>query len=145
VKTMNVKAKALEMKSARFADPTGLSSRNVASPHDLLKLVSAASRDPLISELSTSERHTVRVGKQMIEFRNTNNLVNKEDWDIAVQKTGYTSAAGRCLVMKATIEDRPVVMILMNSFGKYTRTADARRVRRWMEATDLDTKIASSH
>lgn len=142
VKTMNVKAKALEMKTARFVDPTGLSNGNVASAGDLLKLVSAAASDPLISELSTSESHSVRVGKQMLEFRNTNNLVNKADWDISLQKTGYTADAGRCLVMKATIDGKPVVMVLLNSFGKYTRTADARRIRRWMEGTG-ETQVAS--
>ena len=134
VKAMNAKAKALGMKSARFVEPTGLSSRNVSSAADLVKLVRAASEDSLIREYSTSPGYIVPVGRQRLEFRNSNALVTKDDWQIALQKTGYTSDAGRCLVMTALVQERPVVMILLNSFGKYTRLADARRVRRWMES-----------
>ncbi|MGH8175073.1 MAG: D-alanyl-D-alanine endopeptidase [Steroidobacter sp.] len=144
VKAMNVKARALGMKSARFVDPTGLSSRNVSCAADLAKLVVAASDDPIIRRFSTSERHTVQVGRQLLEFRNTNTLVSKPDWDIAVQKTGYTSDAGQCLVMKATIQDRPVVMVFLNSFGKLTRVAEARRIRKWMEQSAPSSQLASS-
>jgi serine-type D-Ala-D-Ala endopeptidase (penicillin-binding protein 7) len=134
LKAMNAKAKALGMKSARFADPTGLSNDNVASPRDLVRLVKAASRNPTIRDFSTDPEHTVMVGKYPVEYHNTNSLVRKDDWNVVVQKTGFTNAAGQCLVMKAIIDDRPVVMVLMNSFGKYTRVADARRVRKWLEA-----------
>jgi D-alanyl-D-alanine endopeptidase (penicillin-binding protein 7) len=134
VKAMNAKARALGMKNARFADPTGLSERNVSSAADLAKLVLAASSSAEVRKYSTNDRYTVQVGRQLLEFRNTNNLVSKADWHISLQKTGYTSHAGQCLVMQAVIQDRPVVMVLLNSFGKYTRVADARRIRRWMEA-----------
>ncbi len=131
---MNVKARALGMKTARFTDPTGLSSGNVSSAVDLAKLVAAAAADPTIRTYSTHASHTVAVGKQLLEFRNTNSLVLKPDWDIMVQKTGYTSDAGQCLVMQTVIRERPVLIVLLNSFGKYTRVADARRIRKWMEA-----------
>ena len=134
LRAMNARAKALGMTSSQFADPTGLSSRNVASARDLVKLVRAASADPIIRKYSTDERHTVVAGKQQVEFRNTNTLVAKSDWDITVQKTGYTLAAGQCLVMNTVIEGRSVVIVLLNSFGKYTRVADARRIRKWLEA-----------
>lgn len=143
VKQMNAKAQALGMKSSRFVDPTGLSSGNVATAADLAKLVIAASREPLIGEYSTSEKLTVKVGRQMLEFRNTNSLTSKDDWDISVQKTGYTQDAGQCLVMKATIQQRPTVMVLLNSFGKLTRVADARRIRRWMEADGGGSQLAA--
>lgn len=130
---MNAKARALGMRSAHFADPTGLSSQNVASPSDLSRLVMAASRNATIRSYSTDPEHTVTVGRGRVEFRNTNNLVRNKDWDIVVQKTGYTEAAGRCLVMKTVVNDRPVVIVLMNSYGKYTRVADAARIRRWIE------------
>ena len=133
VRSMNAKAKELGMKSARFVEPTGLSSSNVSSAADLVKLVTAASRDPLIRHYSTNQSHEVEVGNQILQFRNSNSLTSKEDWHIALQKTGYTSEAGRCLVMTAFVQDRPVVMVLLNSVGKYTRIADARRVRVWME------------
>jgi len=134
IKAMNLKAEALGMHRTRFADPTGLSSRNVSSASDLTKLVIAASHDPVIRDFSTHRSYAVPVGSQILEFHNTNTLVAKPDWDIAVQKTGYTRLAGRCLVMKATIKGRPVVIVLLNSFGKYTRVADATRIRRWMES-----------
>jgi D-alanyl-D-alanine endopeptidase (penicillin-binding protein 7) len=134
IKAMNLKAEALGMHRTRFSDPTGLSSRNVSSASDLTKLVIAASHDPVIRDFSTHRSYAVPVGSQILEFHNTNTLVAKPDWDIAVQKTGYTRLAGRCLVMKATIKGRPVVIVLLNSFGKYTRVADATRIRRWMES-----------
>jgi serine-type D-Ala-D-Ala endopeptidase (penicillin-binding protein 7) len=144
VRSMNAKAKELGMTTARFADPTGLSNKNVSSASDLVKLVLAASEHPLVRSYSTSHSHTVRVGKQVLEFRNTNTLVDKEDWDIAVQKTGYTSEAGQCLVMKATIQERAVVMVFLNSFGKLTRVAEARRIRKWMERNAPSSQLASS-
>jgi D-alanyl-D-alanine endopeptidase (penicillin-binding protein 7) len=134
VRAMNAKALTLGMKNTRFVDPTGLSSRNVSSAADLTRLVMTAAADPLISRYSTHKGYAVPVGKQMLEFHNTNTLVTKADWDIAVQKTGYTRDAGQCLVMKAEIQGRSVVIVLLNSFGKYTRVADARRIRKWMEA-----------
>ena len=134
VKTMNVKAKALGMTHSRFADASGLSNLNVSTARDLAKLVSAASRDSRIREFSTLTQHSVRAGRSQLTYRNTNLLIGKADWDIHVQKTGFTNDAGQCLVMEAVIGERPVVMVFMNSFGTLTRTADARRVRKWLEA-----------
>lgn len=134
IAAMNAKARTLGMTTARFVDPTGLSERNVASPEDLSRLVMAASRNPTIRKFSTDHEFSVAVGKRRLEFRNSNTLVAKSDWDIQLQKTGYTNEAGRCLVMKTVIEGRAVVIVLLDSFGKYTRVADARRIRRWLEA-----------
>jgi serine-type D-Ala-D-Ala endopeptidase (penicillin-binding protein 7) len=134
VAAMNAKAKALGMTSAHFVDPTGLSSQNVASPEDLSKLVIAASKNRTIREYSTDRNYAVRVHKHMVEFRNTDNLVANPTWNIIVQKTGYIAEAGKCLVMAAVIEGRSVVIVLLDSFGKYTRVADAQRVKTWMES-----------
>ncbi len=135
IKTLNIKAKALGMTKTRFADPSGLSNANVSTPRDLARLVSAASGDPVIRDFSTLYSHEVRVNKKStLVYRNTNLLIGKPDWEIVVQKTGYTNDAGQCLVMEAMLDERPVVMVLMNSFGSLTRTADARRIRKWMEA-----------
>src|SRR5580658_1527637 len=135
VDAMNVKAAALGMTSAHFVDPTGLSSENVASPEDLSKLVIAASRNATIREYSTDQRYTVRVHRHLVEFHNTDNLVANPTWNIIVQKTGYISEAGKCLVMEAVIKGRNVVIVLLDSLGKYTRVADAKRVKSWMEAS----------
>ena len=144
VKAMNAKARALGMTSARFTDPTGLSSGNISNAADLAKLVAAAAADPTIRTFSTNASHTVAVGRHQLEFRNTNSLVKKTDWDIQLQKTGYTSDAGQCLVMKTVIRERPVVIVLLNSFGKYTRVADARRIRKWMEAAAEPGQLAQT-
>jgi serine-type D-Ala-D-Ala endopeptidase (penicillin-binding protein 7) len=135
VTAMNDKARELGMTHAHFVEPTGLSDENVASPEDLSKLVMAAAKVPEIREFSTDTRYDIKVGRRMMRYHNTDSLVMRPDWKIEVQKTGYISQAGRCLVMQTVIEDRTVVIVLMNSFGKHTRVADARRVRKWMEAT----------
>jgi len=135
VKTMNAKAKALGMTQTRFDDASGLSSLNVSTARDLAKLVNVTAQDPVISAYSTLLSHEVRINKkQTLVYRNTNLLIGKSDWDIALQKTGFTNDAGECLVMQAKLDDRAVTMVFLNSFGKLTRTADARRVRRWMGA-----------
>ena len=138
VAAMNAKASQLGMTSAHFVDPTGLSSENVASPEDLSKLVIAASRNPSIREYSTDSHYAVQVRRHMVEFRNTDNLVANPGWNIVVQKTGYIAEAGKCLVMSAVIEGRSVVIVLLDSLGRYTRVADAKRIKSWMEASSVD-------
>lgn len=135
VEAMNAKAKALGMTAAHFVEPTGLSSDNVASARDLAKLVAAAHAHPLIAEYSTSNRYTVHPGRKTLHYVNSNRLVGKPDWEIGLQKTGYISEAGRCLVMKVNIDSRPVVMVFLNSVGKLTRFADAQRLRDWIAKT----------
>jgi serine-type D-Ala-D-Ala endopeptidase (penicillin-binding protein 7) len=137
VDAMNAKARELGMTNARFVEPTGLSDQNVASPEDLSKLVMAAAKVPLIHEYSTDSRYEVQVGRRTMRYVNTDSLVSRPDWKIDVQKTGYISRAGRCLVMQTLIDDRTVVIVLLNSFGKHTRVADARRILKWMQATLL--------
>jgi D-alanyl-D-alanine endopeptidase (penicillin-binding protein 7) len=135
VGAMNAKARELGMQATRFVEPTGLSEENVASAEDLSKLVMAAAKVPAIREYSTDTSYEVRVGRRLLTFHSTDSLTSKSDWDIVVQKTGYIARAGRCLVMQTIIEARTVVIVLLNSYGKHTRVADARRIRRWMESS----------
>jgi D-alanyl-D-alanine endopeptidase (penicillin-binding protein 7) len=134
VAAMNAKARQLGMNDTHFVEPTGLSCDNVASAGDLAKLVIAASHVEAIRGYSTDESHELRVHNRMLEFHNTDLLVQNPAWHIVVQKTGYISEAGRCLVLKAIIHGRSVVIVLLDSLGKYTRVADAERIRRWLEA-----------
>lgn len=136
VAAMNAKARELGMTSSRFVEPTGLSDENVASAADLSKLVMAAAKVPAIREYSTDTSYEVQVGRRILTYRSTDSLTSKPDWDIVVQKTGYIAQAGRCLVMQAVIDARTVVIVLLNSYGKRTRVADARRIRRWMESVE---------
>jgi D-alanyl-D-alanine endopeptidase (penicillin-binding protein 7) len=142
IAAMNAKARALGMTSADFHDPTGLTSRNVASAEDLVKLVNAASANETIREFSTDPNYSVPIGRRVLAFHNTNSLVANPAWDIVVQKTGYISEAGKCLVMKAVIEGRSVVIVLLDSFGKFTRLGDANRIRQWMEGQASSDPIA---
>jgi D-alanyl-D-alanine endopeptidase (penicillin-binding protein 7) len=134
VSLMNAKAQALGMKDTSYVEPTGLSSRNQSSAHDLATLVTVAYNDPKLRELSTSKTHQVSVGNRTLSFNNTNRLVKHPDWDIGLQKTGYISEAGQCLVMQAKIAGRKLIMVFLDSAGKLSRIADAERVRRWVES-----------
>jgi serine-type D-Ala-D-Ala endopeptidase (penicillin-binding protein 7) len=144
VQAMNTKAALLGMSSAHFVDPSGLSSQNVASPADLVHLVNAAAGHPVIRQYSTDRGHSVRIGRRLLEYRNTDLLVKSPAWNIIVQKTGYITEAGRCLVLKTVIKGRAVVMVLLDSFGKYTRTADAQRIRKWLEARLVEATVAAN-
>ncbi|WP_454696028.1 D-alanyl-D-alanine endopeptidase [Achromobacter aegrifaciens] len=130
VAAMNAKAQALGMASTRFIEPTGLSSDNVSSPHDLARLLRAASQRPLIHRYSTDTEYDVEVNNRTQTFRNTNLLVRKPDWDIKVSKTGYINEAGECLVMLARINGRDLAIVLLDSQGKLSRIGDAVRIRR---------------
>lgn len=140
---MNAKARELGMNSSRFDDATGLHSGNVSTAHDLVKMVSAASEYEEIERFSTSSSHTVQVSsRRTLRFNNTNPLVRSSAWDIGLSKTGYISEAGKCLVMQARISNRPVVIVLLDSWGKRTRIGDANRIKHWMEGTPEPTRKA---
>jgi D-alanyl-D-alanine endopeptidase (penicillin-binding protein 7) len=135
VAAMNAKARSLGMTNAHYVEPTGLSSNNVASARDLSRLVIAASRHPLIRQYSTDSKYAVEPGGPMLQYRNSNHLVDSPTWDIGLQKTGYITEAGHCLVMQTRVDNRQVVMVFLDSKGKNTRLADAGRVRKWLENT----------
>ena len=134
VEAMNAKARELGMHDTRYVDSSGLSSRNVASARDLARLVNAAYQEPLLREYSTDPKATVDAGRRMMQYHNTNYLVAMPDWEIGLQKTGFINEAGRCLMMQAVVAGRAVIMVFLDSKGKQSRTADAGRVRRWLEA-----------
>lgn len=135
---MNLKARELGMNATRFMDPTGLHSGNVSTANDLVKLVQAAQRYELIHRFSTATSHTVaREGKRPLRYHNTNPLVRNASWNIGLSKTGYISEAGRCLVMEARISEHPVIIVLLDSWGRNSRVGDANRVRRWVENASL--------
>ena len=133
VAAMNAKALELGMKDTRFVEPTGLSSDNVSSAPDLAKLVTAAKGYPLIREYSTSTAYEVEIRGRRVAFGNTNGLVRSGDWDIGISKTGFIREAGRCLVMQARVAARSVIIVLLDSWGSFTRIADAARIRAWLE------------
>ncbi|RCX30637.1 D-alanyl-D-alanine endopeptidase (penicillin-binding protein 7) [Thioalbus denitrificans] len=143
VAAMNRKAQGLGLNQTKFADPAGLDSGNVSTARELANLVRTAMDYPLIRQYTTTWEHEVAVGRgksrQVIRFRNTNRLLRNESWDIALSKTGYISDSGRCLVMQARIAGEPVILVLLDSWGKLSPMGDANRVRKWMEKHHRDT------
>lgn len=134
VRLMNTKAQELGMTITHYVEPTGLSSDNRSTAQDLAKLVAYASHNSTISEFSTSHGYQLAVGKRMMQYVNTDRLTSNPNWDIDVQKTGFINAAGHCLVMQTKIAGRKLVMVLLDSVGKYSRIGDAERVRAWVES-----------
>ncbi len=133
VLAMNLKAQLLGMSGTRFEDGTGLSGRNVSTAQDLAKLVQAAHAYPKIRDYTTSTSFQIKVGRRAMRFGNTNNLTRSSRWDIGLSKTGYIAEAGRCLVMQVTLAGRSIIIVLLDSWGKYTRVGDATRIRQWLE------------
>lgn len=140
VAAMNAKAHVLGMQNTRFFDPTGLDSNNVSTAQDLVKMVAASRNYTMIHQYTTSTSHSVAdMRGRTVRFSNTNPLVKNASWEIGVSKTGYIHEAGQCLVMEAKINQRPVIIVLLDSWGKRTRVGDANRVKKWMESlSDLD-------
>ncbi len=134
LRAMNFKAHMLGMNDTRFGDATGLSNANVSSAEDLAKLVRAAHDYELIRRYTTATEHEVYVDGRPLAYRNTNRLVANGHWDIGLSKTGFTNDAGRCLVLQAKLAERKVIIVLLDSWGKFSRIADANRVRAWLEA-----------
>lgn len=132
VSAMNAKAQELGMKDTRYVEPTGLSSDNRSSAQDLATLVNHAYGHELIRELSTSREYQVAIGRRQVAFHTTNALVRSPNWEIGLQKTGYISEAGRCMVMQAELAGRKLIMVLLDSAGKYSRIGDAERIRKWL-------------
>jgi len=134
INAMNVKAIQLGMQNSQFRDPTGLDKRNISTAKDLLKLVRAAYQYSVIRDLTTTPSESIKIGRKRnsIGFNNTNPLVRKGVWDIGLSKTGFIRESGRCLVLQTIINDEPIIIVLLNSYGKLTRFADVKRIRNWM-------------
>jgi D-alanyl-D-alanine endopeptidase (penicillin-binding protein 7) len=148
VQAMNDKAAALGMRNTRFVDPTGLNPGNVSTPYDLALLVDAGYAYPMIREFTTSGSHNLplieRTRSRLAAFYNSNGLVRNAQWQIGLSKTGFISEAGRCLVMQATIADKPVIIVLLASSGKFARVSDANRIKRWLEGDEVE-PVARMH
>ena len=137
VAAMNRKAQELGMSDTQFADPTGLTASNVSSARDLVKMVAAANGYALIREFSTASERQVKLAGRPQMFRNTNSLVKSPAWEIGLSKTGYINEAGKCLVMHTWLNNKPTIIVLLDSWGKMTRIGDANRIKRWVESIAL--------
>lgn len=144
VVAMNIKARQLGMSATQFTEPTGLNAGNVSSPRDLVRLVEEAYLVPLIREYSTAQNLMVRVGSRSQQFRNSNALVRTEAWELGLSKTGFIREAGRCLVMQAEVERRPVILVMLDAPGTQHRLRDAEMIRRWLiQQAEKPSKLVS--
>ncbi len=146
IEAMNAKALALGMLRTHFTDPTGLDSENVSTAEDLVKMVRAAYQYPEIRQVTTTPSYEVPVHglRRLVNFVNTNILVRSSDWVIGLSKTGFINEAGRCLVMQAEIAGQPLIIVLLDSYGKYSRIGDAQRIRKWIESSNVQAHLIGS-
>ena len=147
IAAMNAKAHSLGMNDTHFLSPSGLSSENVSTGRDLVRMVDAAYQYPLIREYSTDESYEVNTGRRTIHYGTTNALVRGHKWDIGLQKTGFINEAGECMVMQTTIQGRAIDIVLLDSNGKYSRFGDAQRIRTWIDEGGVQrvTSIDDTH
>ncbi len=143
VAAMNRKAQELGLTQTHFDDPTGLTATDVSSPRDLVKMVIAAQKYPLIHKFTTSTEYEVSVLGHPTIFHNTNSLVRNSSWDIGLSKTGFINEAGKCLVMQARLNKKPMIIVLLDSYGRMTRVGDAIRIRRWVESASVAQRLAA--
>src|SRR5690606_16763407 len=136
VRAMNDKARSLGMRHSFFVEPTGLSSQNVATSHDLVKLLRAANNHPLIRKYATDDTEVFNVGRgRQLTYNNSNRLVRRNDWDIHLSKTGFINVAGECLVMLTHIDGRELAIVLLNATQRYSRVRDAQQIRKLVESS----------
>lgn len=145
IAAMNEKALELGLEHTHIVDSSGLHPGNVSTGRDLAKLVYAAGHHPLVTSWSTTRRFSVtdQKSRRELEFRNTNSLVHKDSWKIRLSKTGYTSEAGNCLVMRTTLAERELIIVLLNSWGKLSKYGDSGRIRDWLVASDRQSKTSN--
>lgn len=129
---MNKKARDLGMTSTWFGDPTGLDVRNVASAKDLGTLVRTAYQYGLIRQFTTTPHYDFNLPSRVLRSNNTNALVREGNWNIGLSKTGFINEAGRCVVMQASINQRPTVVVLLGARSSAGRTNDATRIFSWL-------------
>ncbi len=144
IAAMNSKAQALGMSDTHYVEPTGLSSSNQSTAHDLATLVGFAHSIPLLREYTTTPAYSVEIGSRQMQFHTTNRLVANKSWDIGLQKTGFINEAGQCLVMQAQMAGRKLIMVLLDSAGKYSRIADAERIRKWITSQPVEAKAPAT-
>jgi D-alanyl-D-alanine endopeptidase (penicillin-binding protein 7) len=137
VKAMNRKALALGLKQTRFRDPTGLYTENKSTARELAKLVAAATKYPLIRTMTTTESHAQKVGRQVLKYNNTNVLTKNPKWKIGLSKTGFINESGKCLVMQTWINNRPTIVVLLNSWGQMTPIGDSNRIKEWLNGISV--------
>lgn len=130
ISDMNHKARVLGMTNTEFFDSSGLDNRNVSNAVDLIKLLRAAEKYPIIVNASNQTVVELVRKKQKWRFKNTNPLVAK--YNVVVSKTGYVRLSGGCLVMSAIVKGEKRLFVVLNSKTTRTRIHD-------MEQLILDT------
>ena len=134
---MSKKARAMGLLHTEFKDPTGLDDGNVSTPRETVKMLQAVLANPVLSEILKKPHYVAqpvnRNGRHgLIEYTNTDKLVQAGRWQVLGGKTGYTDIARYCLVVAAKLGDRQVAMAFLGAEGKLTRFGDFTRSAEWM-------------
>lgn len=139
VAAVHAKLKALGMTHTVIEEPTGLSCNNLSTATDLVRMAQAASKYPDIARITTDSRDIININGRSVKYHNTNQLVGQKGWNILLSKTGYTSEAGRNLIMRIKSTDGNVTLVLLNAKTSSARIRDAMNVRRFLagESTSL--------
>ncbi len=113
---MNKKAHELGLIDTNFTNPHGLQDQNhYTTAYELCLITSYALKHPIIAKIASTKKHTVPAqGLNSARFfSNHNRLLFTYDGCIGV-KTGFTKAAGRCLVTAATRENQTYISVTLN-------------------------------
>lgn len=141
---MHTKLLALGMTHTTIEEPTGLSFHNTSNAADLVKMASAASQYPDITRITTDSRDLINIKGRKVEYHNTNGFVGKKGWDILLSKTGYTTEAGRCIIMKIKAAGKDVIMVLLNASASSMRSRDAMNIRHFV-SDEKDVLVKTRH
>jgi D-alanyl-D-alanine endopeptidase (penicillin-binding protein 7) len=123
---MNNRAVEIGMHNTVFHEPTGLNKDNVSTAQDLLKLMLVAATIDVVSTISSQPIATVEINENTLHVRNTNPFTLKHN--ITLSKTGFTVAAGGCLVMILESAVGTRILILLGSKNARTRIPDMERL-----------------
>lgn len=134
VAKMNERAAAIGMTNSFFADPTGLDNRNHSTARDLGKLVAAVYQHQEIRDASTTSMARISTGRRQVNLATTNRLIGDPSWRIGIQKTGFTTAAGRCMVVQSDVGERRLVMVVLDSPNNAQRADDMRTMRAYVQS-----------
>jgi D-alanyl-D-alanine endopeptidase (penicillin-binding protein 7) len=135
IKELNALAKELGLKKTKFTDPSGLNG-NTSTAREMSKGLVEAMKDPFLAEIMATKDTTIRsVDKKShaIHYRNTNRSLHSGRYEVFGGKTGFTNAAGYCLLIDAKIEGRRLHMTFLGAKEKLTRFGDFGRVAGWLK------------
>lgn len=110
---MNAKARQMGMYNSRFVNPNGLPADQYSTAIDMARCAYYVYRNPELRSIICKRQYAfTRANGKTLLLRNTNKLLSQHSW-VTGMKTGYTNAAGRCLVSSAGFNGRHVIVVVL--------------------------------